>query len=106
MKGLSLDVADKLEEDNISTAVVNIRTVKPFDEETIKAYLSKCRLVVTIEDNVISGGAGSFISQKLPGRYLNIGWPDEFIPHGKVSELMEKYNLDKDSIVNKIKSQM
>ena len=106
MKGLSLDVADKLEEDNISTAVVNVRTVKPFDEETIKTYLSKCRLIVTIEDNVISGGAGSFISQKLPGRYLNIGWPDEFIPHGKVSELMEKYNLDKDSIVNKIKSQM
>jgi len=106
MKEVSLACAQELEKDNISTAVINLRCVKPFDEETVRKYVSECRMAVTIEDNVISGGAGSFIAQKIPANYLHIGWPDEFIPHGKVSELMEKYQLDKESIVQKIKSQI
>lgn len=106
MKEVSLACAQELEKDNISTAVINLRCVKPFDEETVRKYVSECRMAVTIEDNVISGGAGSFIAQRIPANYLHIGWPDEFIPHGKVSELMEKYQLDKESIVQKIKSQI
>ena len=104
MKDVSLDVSEELESEHISTAVINIRTVKPFDKETVERYVSKCRLVVTIEDNVINGGAGSYISREVPGNYLHIGWPDEFISHGSVGELMKRYGLDKDSVVQKIKS--
>ncbi len=106
MKDVAISSAEELEKSHISTAVINLRCVKPFDEEIVRKYVSKCKMIVTIEDNVINGGAGSFISRMIPGNYIHFGWPDEFVPHGKVSELMKLYHLDKESIVEKIKSQM
>ncbi len=103
MLQLSINVADILDEKGLSCAVVNLRTLKPFDKETVSQYTKKCRLSVTLEDNCVNGGIGAYISQNMRcADMMHFGWPDEFVPHGKISMLMERYGLSKEKIADKI----
>ena len=61
----AIKAADILEEKGISTAVVNMSSLKPMDTELLKEFSSKMQLMVTIEDNVVSGGMGEEISSML-----------------------------------------
>jgi 1-deoxy-D-xylulose-5-phosphate synthase len=67
--------------------------------------------IVTIEDNMLKGGFGEavnsvLVDKKEPLKYLprvlNIGWPDEFVPHGSRSVLMKEYGLDAASVAARI----
>ncbi|HAA64470.1 MAG TPA: 1-deoxy-D-xylulose-5-phosphate synthase, partial [Thermoanaerobacter sp.] len=87
--------------------IVNLRFVKPLDEELILDISNKVKFIVTVEDNVIAGGVGSAILELLNsnGIYkpvLRLGFPDKFIEHGDVENLFKKYNLDAESIANTI----
>lgn len=107
MLSLSLDVADILADKEVSCAVVNLRTLKPFDKETVSQYTKKCRFSATLEDNCVNGGIGAYISQNIRCRdMMHFGWPDEFVPHGKISVLMERYGLSKEKIADKILSEL
>lgn len=98
-------VADKLCEKGINAGVVNTRIIKPLDINELKKSASRTKLIVTLEDNVISGGFGQEAASYLTDedvRILMIGWPDEFIEHGTNAQLYRKFGLDADSIAERI----
>ena len=73
--------------EKFNARVVDMRFVKPLDHDLIKEISKDYKLIVTIEDNVIAGGAGSAVNEYLlslntNARVLNLGLPDEFIEHG------------------------
>ncbi len=93
----------------LGATVVNLRFVKPLDEAALANIASKHRLLVTIEENAIAGGAGSAIndyllSQNLSIPILNLGIPDRFIEHGSREECLAACGLDTSGIMLAIKN--
>lgn len=91
----------------ISVKIINPRFIKPFDEEIMSLIISSKLPVVTLEDNVITGGFGSMIAEKLidagaSNKLLRLGLPDNFVQHGSLKELKAMLGLDPQSIVSKI----
>lgn len=101
-------LAAQLSEHGIQAGVVNARFVKPLDSEQLLSSAASSKLIVTLEDNVISGGFGSAVMEALqdgncPRPVLRIGWPDEFVEHGNsVAQLRASVGLDPDSIVHSV----
>lgn len=95
-----------LEKENICSSVINLRTCKPLDVDFIQKVLDKCELAVTVEDNVIVGGAGQFLSESVDNIYrskiITLGYDDCFVQQGSRSQLYEYHKLDSESIKNKI----
>jgi len=92
------ELAAAIEKDGLSAAVINPRFVKPLDKALIERYARQVGLIVTFEDHVLMGGFGSAVLECLSELGLDvpvvrIGWPDEFIDHGKVEALREKHGL-------------
>ncbi|MEQ6359026.1 1-deoxy-D-xylulose-5-phosphate synthase [Thermoanaerobacter thermohydrosulfuricus] len=107
MVGKVLEAKEILKASDLQPFIVNLRFVKPVDEELILDISNKVKFIVTVEDNVIAGGVGSAILELLNsnGIYkpvLRLGFPDKFIEHGDVENLFKKYNLDAESIANTI----
>lgn len=107
MVGKVLEAKSILNAFDLQPFIVNLRFVKPLDEELILNISNKVRFIVTVEDNVVAGGVGSAILELLSfnGVYkpvLRLGFPDKFIEHGDVESLFKKYNLDAESIANTI----
>lgn len=99
------EAAALLEEEGVSAGVVNIAQVQPLDEELLRRSAEEHKLIVTLEDNVLSGGVGECIDRLLassPVKVMNLGWPDTFVPHGSQEELYRTYGLDADSVAKKI----
>ena len=91
-------LAKMLKAEGFSVAVINPRFAKPIDRECVDVFGAACELVVTFEDHVLAGGFGSAILETLNDLRIDIpvvrvGWPDEFIEHGRVEALREKYGL-------------
>ena len=87
-------------------AVINPRFAKPIDRECVERYGRRCGLVVTLEDHVLAGGFGSAVLETLNELRIDVpvvrvGWPDEFIEHGKVEALREKYGLTAEAAMEK-----
>ena len=85
--------------DDLNATVINMRFVKPLDEEKIKELSMTHDLLVTIEENVIKGGAGSAVAEYLATlesdtQMLHLGLPDKFIEHGDTAELLADCGLD------------
>ena len=94
----AMRLAELLKSEGFSAAVINPRFAKPVDRSCLAEFGSKCGLVVTLEDHVLAGGFGSAVMETLHELELQVpvvrvGWPDEFIEHGKVESLREKYGL-------------
>lgn len=90
---------------NISIELIDLRTVKPVDMETIQESADKTKKVIVLENNCTSGGAGSIIQSELKqAQVLKIGFPVDHVPsHGSNEELFRQYGLDKDAIAQEIK---
>ena len=107
--GNMVEIAEKaaavLEEQGISTAVVNARFVKPVDDEMVMKYAAKTGRIVTIEENVQHGGYGSSVLQIISGSGINgvkttvMALPDAFAEHGDRHLLLAKYGLTVDDMV-------
>lgn len=100
-------VAEKLREKGIDPTLVNARFAKPLDTEMIRELAREHELLVTMEENVLSGGMGlaalSVAVQENPSvRVLNIALPDAYVEHGDVSELRKLLGIDSRSITEKI----
>lgn len=98
---------EKLKRSNINVELINCRFVKPIDNSMMDEIILNKDIIFTIEDNVISGGFGSYINEYLvsksyKGKIVNIGYPDEFIQHGSVDILYKKYGLDAEGIYSTI----
>ena len=92
----------------LGAKVVDMRFVKPLDEKIIEEVSSKFKLIVTLEDNVIAGGAGSAVNEKLnelnsKSSVLNLGLPDEFVEHGDQEQQKILTGLDAEGVINSIK---
>jgi cell division protein FtsA len=91
----------------LDATVVNMRFVKPLDAAMIARIAATHELLVTLEENVVAGGAGSAVNEclsamQLPTPVLNMGLPDRFIEHGTVAELLSECGLDRAGIVARI----
>lgn len=105
MTGKALDAAKILKEQGISAAVTNLRFIKPLDEGHIRRSGKKYKLILTLEDGVVSGGVGEAISSLLSGseaKVINLGWPDAFIEHGSQEQLYSRYHLDGEGIARAV----
>jgi len=102
----ALSVCELLTEHGIKADVLNLRTVKPFDVDSVKKSVEKTHVLVTIEDNICNGGMGSFVRSFLGSltdvRMMHFGFGDCFVPHGKPKELFEEYGMTPEKIVEKI----
>lgn len=97
----TLEAAKLLLKDKINATVVNARFVKPLDGDIIRLLAKKVKCLVTVEENVITGGFGSAVTELLSDQGLrtkNIGLPDKFIEHGSIKILREKYGLTGEGI--------
>ena len=91
----------------LDATVVNMRYVKPIDEELIARVASKHPYLVTLEENVVAGGAGSAVGEVLAtlggcGALLHIGIPDQPIQHGKREDCLVDAGLDLDALRGRI----
>lgn len=106
----ALNVAEKLQEEGLEIAVINLHTIKPIDSELIKEYANKTKKVVTLEEHSVIGGLGDAVASVLleEGSYplKKLGVMDVFGQSGKPEELLTHYRLDEESILEDIKSFM
>ncbi len=98
----ALEAADKL-----GASVANMRFVKPLDEDLVVRMADSHELLVTLEENVVQGGAGSAVNEFLariqhPSRALNLGLPDRFIEHASSEQQLQAAGLDSAGIVRSI----
>ena len=99
----AIQAAEKLSEKGISAEVINIHTIKPLDEGAILTSVAKTRCVITAEEHNILGGLGESVSRVLatndpcPQEY--IGTKDTFGESGTPEQLMEKYGLNSEAII-------
>ncbi|MCC0644636.1 MULTISPECIES: 1-deoxy-D-xylulose-5-phosphate synthase [unclassified Clostridioides] len=104
----ALEAKEILLEEGINPTIVNARFLKPMDEELLHALFKNHKNVVTVEDNVITGGFGSRISRFIIDNgykvnILNIAIPEEFIKHGNADELYNFVGLSPKCIADKIR---
>lgn len=100
-------VREELKDRHYQCSLINARFAKPLDEELLLSLAAEHKLIVTLEENVITGGFGQQVTQYLtdtgqPVRVLQIAIPDQFVEQGSVAELHREVGLDAMSIVKRI----
>ncbi len=101
------EIEAALKEYGIDAGICNARFAKPLDKEYIKGLKDKYDMVVTMEENVLTGGFGEQVQAFLcdngyTGKVLKIAVPDEFVRHGSVTLLFKELKMDSESITRKI----
>ena len=95
--------------ETLGATVANMRFIKPLDEELVMQLAAGHRLLVTLEDNVVMGGAGSAVNELLHHRdcsipVVNLGLPDSFVEQGTREQLLALCGLDRDGIVRAVRT--
>lgn len=104
-------VRERLKEKGYSCSLVNARFAQPLDEKMLQEMGKKHRLIVTMEENVLSGGFGEHVSEyysqnEIPVPILSIAIPNEYVEHGNVDVLRRETGIDEESIVAGIMKKM
>ena len=102
--GTAEEVAQELK-----ATLLDMRFVKPLDKELMDEHSKKKSLIVTIEDGVMTGGAGSAVNEwiqenNMKQKIIICGIPDKFIEHASREEMLEMAGLDKKGILSKVKN--
>ncbi|WP_227726379.1 1-deoxy-D-xylulose-5-phosphate synthase [Yersinia proxima] len=95
--------------DNLNATLVDMRFVKPLDEELVLELAASHQILVTVEENAIMGGAGSGVNELLMAKrqlvpVLNLGLPDHFVPQGEQDEMRAEFGLDAAGIQRQIEA--
>lgn len=104
-----LELVDKLNKDNISCDLINVRFIKPLDNKNIINSINKNKKVIVIEDGTIINGLCTSIKELIvDNNLINIkssyyAYPDNYIKHGSIKDIEKKYKLDVDNIYKDIK---
>lgn len=103
----ALETSVLLESKNLHPTIVNMRFVKPFDEDLVRQLAVRHRYIVTMEDNVRSGGFGEkieafLLQERIYHRCLTVCLPDKYIEHGLPEEIYEQYGMDAQTVAEKI----
>ena len=98
------DVRTELKDRGYSCSLVNARFVKPIDEEAVTELAKSHKLLVTLEENVLSGGYGEKVGEfcnrtRLDVKVMNVALPDEYVEHGNVDLLKREVAIDSESVV-------
>ncbi len=110
--GIMTNIAGKalklLEKEQIFPSLIHARFIKPYDEEMLKKIAESHSMIITIEENNLNGGFGSFINSIVTKNRWNVtvkslGIPDRFIEHGARRILLNKIGLDPEGIASEIK---
>ncbi|MGH8149719.1 MAG: transketolase C-terminal domain-containing protein, partial [Steroidobacteraceae bacterium] len=93
--------------ERLDATLVNMRFVKPLDEDRVLAVARDHRALVTLEENVVAGGAGSAVGELLAAEdvhvpLLEIGIPDRFIEHGSREDCLAAAGLDAASLMETV----
>jgi 1-deoxy-D-xylulose-5-phosphate synthase len=107
MTNYAMNAAEKLEEESISTEVVNMRFAKPLDTALLDEVAGRFKKIVTVEENSLPGGFGSavaeyFADKRYKNDILRLGIPDRFIDHGTQAELHSILQIDDEGIRGRI----
>lgn len=107
--GLAAETTMRLRACGLRVALVNPRFIKPLDGAVLEAFARRSAVIATFEDHVVANGFGSACMEHLSGKAIGtavvrIGWPDEFIEHGKPEILREKHGLTAAAAACKIES--
>ena len=99
----SLEAAEEL-----NATVVNMRFVKPLDDDLVESLAADYKLLVTIEENTVMGGAGSAVVESLESKgiaipVLQLGLPDIFIDQGDPAQMLADCGLDKTGIIKSVR---
>ncbi len=103
--------ARALKRENISCAVFNASTLKPFDDKKLKEISREYKIILTVEEHFLSGGLGGIVSEILAGdnekqnaRLIRLGIDDKFPLAGNYANMLEKSGLNANGIINAIKN--
>jgi len=101
------EIARKLEGQGASAAVINARFTKPMDVEMLEFYARSVDVILTLEDHVLRGGFGSVVLEELsdlnlPTPVVRVGWPDQFIEHGKIEPLRARYGITVEAALERL----
>ncbi len=108
--GALIDQAIEVAKD-LKLTLIDMRFVKPLDENILKEYLSKSDMFISIEDGSIMGGAGSAVQEFCSKENINIksilfGIPDQFIEHASREEMLNEAGLSSESIKSRLKEML
>jgi 1-deoxy-D-xylulose-5-phosphate synthase len=107
MVPLAEEIAAQLGEHEVGAAIINARFSKPLDAQTLEFFARHVDVILTLEDHVLMGGFGSAVLEELNNLGIHkpverIGWPDQFIEHGKLEQLRAKYGLTAAAAMEKL----
>jgi 1-deoxy-D-xylulose-5-phosphate synthase len=108
MVPMAEEIARKIEGAGLSAAVINARFTKPMDVPMLEFFARSVDVILTLEDHVLRGGFGSVVLEELSNLgiatpVVRIGWPDQFIEHGKLDELRAKYGITVEAAMAKLR---
>ncbi len=103
----AVEVRERLKALDYHCSLINARFAKPLDEEMLRQAAREHKLIVTMEENVLSGGFGEHVTEYLsachyPVHIINIAISDEYVEHGNVDILRQEVGIDADSVYKKI----
>ncbi len=103
----AVEAAEKLSEEGISVRVVNMPTVKPLDGELVKKCAEETGAIVTAEEHSVIGGLGGavceYLAENCPTPVVKLGVNDVFGTSGPALELLEKFGLSADGVIEKVR---
>ncbi len=107
MTTAAMEAADRLSEEGIEARVIDIHTLKPLDTDIIRKAAEDTGCIVTAEEHGVIGGLGSAVAevvcQECPVPVAMVGQNDTFGESGDPDELLEKYGMTADAIIEKVK---
>ncbi len=110
MVGVAEEAARRLEARGVSCGVVNARWIKPMDPRLVGEWAARYPVLVTAEDNVVTGGFGSAVLEQLTAAGLGgkvravLGLPDEFLAHGRQADILAAHGLDADGVAKSVEA--
>ena len=95
----------------LDATVANMRYVKPLDVDLVRELAASHRVLVTVEENVVMGGAGSAVLEALAaigwsGKTIQLGLPDGFVEHGDPAGLLKECGLDSEGILGQVRARL
>ena len=107
----AVEVRERLKNDGYKCSIINARFVKPIDLTAVRWAAGYHKLVVSLEENVASGGYGEKIREamgqmKTSAGFLQVAIPDEYVEHGNVEQLKKEIGIDTETITERIKKEM
>ncbi|WP_373214684.1 transketolase family protein [Ruminococcus sp. 5_1_39BFAA] len=104
----ALEAAEQLKEEGIDITVVDMHTIKPFDEEMVRKVAEECGCILTLEEHSLYGGLGGsvaeVVSQTVPVPLSICGIPDEDVPNGSDQEVFAYYKMDTKGVKDRVKA--